>query len=409
MIQLLNFFDKKNVQTGVFSKISKEKAFFCALILYLVTAFLSTSFYASYVFGGARIARLVCVFLLVVGELSDFEFSKETLVKAAFCLLLYGIAAYHDGALSDPALVFAFVFCGRNISFDKIAKVCLFTSSFLLGFIIISSYVGIIRNYVENYDGRYREYLGFLYSLYPAAHMSNITSLTIYLKRKSIDWKAVSILLLANIWIFAKTNSRLSFGLSILTICLALVFQYVPELLKNNKMLQIGMKFSFVIFACVSLVCTLLYTENNIILQRFNTFLGNRLYFGKRSLFQFGVSFFGKSNIEWVGNGLDKNGIAPFGESLYVDNLYIQVIQKFGIIFVVLLLILLTIAMIKIVEQKKYILAFIFTMIAIHCIIDDLFLAIFYNPFWIAAGAILMSEENSFNIFHRIDKGLHNQ
>lgn len=409
MIQLLNFFDKKNVQTGVFSKISKEKAFFCALILYLVTAFLSTSFYASYVFGGARIARLVCVFLLVVGELSDFEFSKETLVKAAFCLLLYGIAAYHDGALSDPALVFVFVFCGRNISFDKIAKVCLFTSSFLLGFIIISSYVGIIRNYVENYDGRYREYLGFLYSLYPAAHMSNITSLTIYLKRKSIDWKAVSILLLANIWIFAKTNSRLSFGLSILTICLALVFQYVPELLKNNKMLQIGMKFSFVIFACVSLVCTLLYTENNIILQRFNTFLGNRLYFGKRSLFQFGVSFFGKSNIEWVGNGLDKNGIAPFGESLYVDNLYIQVIQKFGIIFVVLLLILLTIAMIKIVEQKKYILAFIFTMIAIHCIIDDLFLAIFYNPFWIAAGAILMSEENSFNIFHRIDKGLHNQ
>ena len=409
MIQLLNFFDKKNVQTGVFSKISKEKAFFCALILYLVTAFLSTSFYASYVFGGARIARLVCVFLLVVGELSDFEFSKETLVKAAFCLLLYGIAAYHDGALSDPALVFVFVFCGRNISFDKIAKVCLFTSSFLLGFIIISSYVGIIRNYVENYDGRYREYLGFLYSLYPAAHMSNITSLTIYLKRKSIDWKAVSILLLANIWIFAKTNSRLSSGLSILTICLALVFQYVPELLKNNKMLQIGMKFSFVIFACVSLVCTLLYTENNIILQRFNTFLGNRLYFGKRSLFQFGVSFFGKSNIEWVGNGLDKNGIAPFGESLYVDNLYIQVIQKFGIIFVVLLLILLTIAMIKIVEQKKYILAFIFTMIAIHCIIDDLFLAIFYNPFWIAAGAILMSEENSFNIFHRIDKGLHNQ
>lgn len=409
MIQLLNFFDKKNVQTGVFSKISKEKAFFCALILYLVTAFLSTSFYASYVFGGARIARLVCVFLLVVGELSDFEFSKETLVKAAFCILLYGIAAYHDGALSDPALVFVFVFCGRNISFDKIAKVCLFTSSFLLGFIIISSYVGIIRNYVENYDGRYREYLGFLYSLYPAAHMSNITSLTIYLKRKSIDWKAVSILLLANIWIFAKTNSRLSFGLSILTICLALVFQYVPELLKNNKVLQIGMKFSFVIFACVSLVCTLLYTENNIILQRFNTFLGNRLYFGKRSLFQFGVSFFGKSNIEWVGNGLDKNGIVPFGESLYVDNLYIQVIQKFGIIFVVLVLILLTIAMIKIVEQKKYILAFIFTMIAIHCIIDDLFLAIFYNPFWIAAGAILMSEENSFNIFHRIDKGLHNQ
>lgn len=409
MIQLLNFFDKKNVQTGVFSKISKEKAFFCALILYLVTAFLSTSFYASYVFGGARIARLVCVFLLVVGELSDFEFSKETLVKAAFCLLLYGIAAYHDGALSDPALVFVFVFCGRNISFDKIAKVCLFTSSFLLGFIIISSYVGIIRNYVENYDGRYREYLGFLYSLYPAAHMSNITSLTIYLKRKSIDWKAVSILLLANIWIFAKTNSRLSFGLSILTICLALVFQYVPELLKNSKMLQIGMKFSFVIFACVSLVCTLLYTENNIILQRFNTFLGNRLYFGKRSLFQFGVSFFGKSNIEWVGNGLDKNGIVPFGESLYVDNLYIQVIQKFGIIFVVLVLILLTIAMIKIVEQKKYILAFIFTMIAIHCIIDDLFLAIFYNPFWLAAGAILMSEENSFNIFHRIDKGLHNQ
>ena len=117
----------------------------------------------------------------------------------------------------------------------------------------------------------------------------------------------------------------------------------------------------------------------------------------------------GKSNIEWVGNGLDKNGIEPVGESLYVDNLYIQVMQKFGIIFVVLVLILLTIAMIKIVEQKKYILAFILTMIAIHCIIDDLFMAISYNPFWIAAGAVLMTAENSFNFFHRTDKNLHNQ
>lgn len=409
MIQLLNFFDRENVQICAFLKKNKERAFFCALILYLIIAFLCTSFYASYVIGWpARIAHLFCVFLLLVSELVDFEFSKDTLLKTAICIFLYGIAAYHDGPMSDPALLFVFAFCGRNISFDKIAKVCLFTSSLLLGFVILSSYVGIIKNYVENYDGRYREYLGFLYPLYPAAHMSNITSLTIYLKRKSIDWKAVSVLLLANIWIFAKTNSRLSFGLSILTICLALVFQYVPKVL-NNKMLQSGMKIVFVVSSCTSLVCTLLYSEKNIILQKLNTFLGNRLYFGKRSLFQFGVSFLGKSNIEWVGNGLDKNGIEPVGESLYVDNLYIQVMQKFGIIFVVLVLILLTIAMIKIVEQKKYILAFILTMIAIHCIIDDLFMAISYNPFWIAAGAVLMSAENSFNFFHRTDKNLHNQ
>lgn len=396
MKQLLDFFNKKDTRIRASLKNFNEKAFFCALILYLITAFLCTSFYAPYVIGWpARIAHLICVFLLVLNELSDLHLSKETLMKIAICVFLYGIAAYHDGPMSDPALLFVFIFCGRNISFEKIAKMSLYASCILLGFIIVSSYIGIITNYVENYDNRRREYLGFLYSLYPAAHMSNITSLTMYLKRKSIDWKVVSILVLANIWIFVKTNSRLSFGLSMLTICLVFVFQYLPKLLENNKIIHMGMKLSFALSASVSVIFTLLYSEKNFLMNFLNRFFGNRLYFGKRSLFQYGVSLFGNSNIELIGNGLDKNGVAPVGEQLYVDSLYIQVMQKFGIIFVVLVLIFLTIAMFEIVERKKYILAFILTMIAIHCIIDDLFMGISYNPFWFAIGIVLLSENRS--------------
>ena len=111
MIQLLNFFDRENVQICAFLKKNKERAFFCALILYLIIAFLCTSFYASYVIGWpARIAHLFCVFLLLVSELVDFEFSKDTLLKTAICIFLYGIAAYHDGPMSDPALLFVFAF-----------------------------------------------------------------------------------------------------------------------------------------------------------------------------------------------------------------------------------------------------------------------------------------------------------
>ena len=156
----------------------------------------------------ARIAHLLCVFLLALNELSNLDISRETVIKAAICIFLYGIAAYHDGPMSDPAMLFVFVFCGRNISFEKIVKTSLYASCILLAFIIVSGYAGIITNYVENYDGRRREYLGFLYSLYPAAHMSNITSLIAYLKRKSIDWKIVLILVIANIFIFVITNIK---------------------------------------------------------------------------------------------------------------------------------------------------------------------------------------------------------
>lgn len=396
MKPVIVFLNRKDARIDAFLKRVNEKAFFCALILYLITAFLCTSFYAPYVIGWpARIVHLICVFLLALNELSNLDISRETVIKAAICIFLYGIAAYHDGPMSDPALLFVFVFCGRNISFEKIAKTSLYVSCILLVFIIVSSYVGIITNYVENYDDRRREYLGFLYSLYPAAHMSNITSLIVYLKRKSIDWKTALILVIANILIFVKTNSRLSFGLSILTLCLVLVFQYVPKLLKNNKIVHMGMKLSFVLSAGVSFICTLLYSKHNFLMQKLNVFLGNRLYFGKRSIFLYGVSLFGNSNLEWVGNGLDKNGMAPVGEQLYVDSLYIQVMQKFGIIFVVVALILLTLAMFQIVEQKRYILAFILTMIAIHCMIDDLFMGISYNPFWFAIGTALMGKKRN--------------
>ena len=123
-------------------------------------------------------------------------------------------------------------------------------------------------------------------------------------------------------------------------------------------------------------------------MSRINSLLGNRLYDGNKSYVLYGISALGK-HIEWLGNGLDPNGKAVTGQYLYVDNLYLQVSQKYGLLLTILALAAITIALYVCWRQKDYVMLFIFGTIAVHAVIDDLVLHLWYNTFWFVVGQIV--------------------
>ena len=67
-----------------------------------------------------------------------------------------------------------------------------------------------------------------------------------------------------------------------------------------------------------------------------NEVFNNRLKFGNRSLILYGISMFGKKNMEWIGNGLDSAGNKSAKTYLWVDNFYISILQRFGIFLTVI-------------------------------------------------------------------------
>ena len=103
----------------------------------------------------------------------------------------------------------------------------------------------------------------------------------------------------------------------------------------------------------------------------------------------YGVSLFGSGNIEWVGAGLDAYGNQSTETYFYVDNLYIQVLQRYGIIFMIIFLTLTTALMIQCYRKNENILVILLAIIAVHGLIDDLIMYLQMNTFWILFGPVI--------------------
>lgn len=371
-----------------------EVIFFSAYFIYLFFALLRTSFYCRYFEGTIYTAiKLFCIYLLILNEVIKSKLTLKSLRGLFVCGAMYVVIAYNTSFFSDVVMLLAFVYCGRNISFEKIAKITIYTSSSILIFVILSSYAGIINNYIENTEMRRREYLGFRYSLYPAAIIFNITALVLYINRGKINLRQVLLLLISNFFVFYKTNSRLSFYMAVLMIIIMPLFQKFPKILENSKIFHIGMGLSFIIAAVCSVVLTVIYNPNIEWMKKLNAIFNDRLKFGNRSLMMYGVSILGKRNMEWIGNGLDSAGNKSTETYLWVDNFYISIIQRFGILVSIVIILLLTFTLFKCWKVKNYYLMLILTLIAGHCMIDDLFLYLNYNTFWFVIGSTLMTDK----------------
>ena len=103
-----------------------------------------------------------------------------------------------------------------------------------------------------------------------------------------------------------------------------------------------------------------------------NHMLGGRLYLANKSLNLYGFGLLGRP-VEWYGNGLTVEGVRNYQTYyLYVDNLYVQVLQRFGLLILGLMLSVLTLTLSKIIKKRQWVLALILILMSFHSMIDDL-------------------------------------
>ncbi len=369
--------------------------YFLALGLFLTFTVLSTSLYYS-VFHGRpfQVMYLICVALLVVQELHRISFSTKEMVGLAVAGALFAIAfIVVEGALSrSVSCIFLFAYCGRRVPFRRIAVFVLNLTFVLVVFVILSGYVGIIENFVVDNKGRVREYLGFRYALFPSAHLLNMISLWVWLKKDKMPLPGACFWAAAGAWMYIKTDSRLSFVLGLCILLTGLILRWLPRILDKLHPVRWLLALSFPLCAAVSMGLTVFYDKNIPWMAALNKALSSRLSLGRNSLDNYGWRWFGQT-IDWVGNGLNAYGQVEEGAYDYVDCLYVRLLQNFGPIFLVLFLVLVTAALFRASRRRDTFLLVVLATVAAHCMLDDLSMYLYYNTFWIALGQLLLNPE----------------
>lgn len=370
-------------------KITLEKSslknflFYFAYSIYLGYNLLDTSFYSKNINVFGNLLIIIVLVMLIFKEVIDFKVNSRDLTLFIILAIIGGL--FFNYMDYNYAMLPFFVYSARNVNTTTIVKISYRISLVLLIFIIVSSYLGWITNYITYDGGREREYVGFRYSLFGPAILCNIIFLKVYLEKDNIKWRTLMFLIIGNYALYEFTDSRLTFGLGMLLLILTILIKFFSKFKRvlMNKIL-IG---SYVVSGLLSLYFTIGYNHLSEWHSNINEFLGGRLSLGYSTLKYYGYGLLGK-RITLVGNGLDVDGYITTETYDYVDNLYIQLLLKLGLLFLVIFILGMTIVMWRVYRLNDIYLYIIFSLLALHGIIDDLMILPQYNSFWFVIAAL---------------------
>ena len=368
-----------------------ELHFLVSFGIYMFFGILTQTMYYQY-FSGSRYRLILggCVLILAFQELI---FSRDWLrlpVREIGGGLLCLLAAAYTWKIADGnmlqqsvAFLFLYRFCARNVDYLHRAEVSRIVSWIVLVLVVVSAKLGVIENFYLEINGRTRQCLGFRYTLLPPAILCNILMLTILIRKESIWISELVLFLVLSLWMYVVTQSRLSVLMNLVLLAVAALYRLGMGRVERHRILSWMMAFSFVILAGLCIWATFAYNEKAAWMRSLDGLLNHRLYYGRQSLDLYGVSLLGQK-IEWVGAGLDQNGQMISGRYLYVDCFYVMILQRYGILFTVLLLAALTLTAAMAVRRGDRYLLLVLSFMALHCVLDDLFLYPFYNSLWFA-------------------------
>lgn len=362
--------------------------FYVAYGLYLVISILNNSRFVS-TFPDWPINKLLTLSILLL-MLKAFLNQTYTYRERLGICLAFGILVWINFSIGDVVTnpvtwIVAFILSARDIEFQKIVKLTIVISSFMLGLVIFCSLIKVIPNDVMGYPVRTRYFLGFTYPSLPPTLLFNITALLVYLKRNSLG-KAVLITLLAvNILLFIFTDSRNPFIL----VCIALVtvvwLQRRPALLENMNALGWLMVFSTLIFGLASIYLAYIYDPNVHWLATLNDWLSGRLRLGHTSILNRGIKWFPRPFPMSTAGG---SGSPTYN---FIDSTYLFVLQEYGILLSAAFEGVLIWGYWKIWKQKEYYLLIVLTFMALNAVIDHNLLGLHFNTFWMALGVALFA------------------
>lgn len=366
-----------------------------ALGIFLTVSILNVTFYARYMPGTVyKLAIAFSIFLLFVKEMFKRKYDYRALIGLFATILIYFIVGKMTVLGSEVPVSILFIYALRDVPFKKVAQTSLVVSTCLLFFIIVSAKVGIITNYIEVSESRVRSYLGFRYALFPSMLLMDIVAIVFYLKQNKIQYWKWLLLSLSVYWVYDQTDSRLTFFSSCILLACSLLIKWFPELLSKLGYVFKAFKLTFIVNAIISFWVSFTYLNSgysfiNDLLFKVNHMLGGRLYLANKSLNLYGFGLLGRP-VEWYGNGLTVEGVRNYQTYyLYVDNLYVQVLQRFGLLILGLMLSVLTLTLSKIIKKRQWVLALILILMSFHSIIDDLNFYLHNNIFWILVGALI--------------------
>lgn len=339
--------------------------------------------------------------LLITVILLDNRYSNTILliiVSAVFLLTLLSA-----GKLRELIMVALFIVAAENVNLERVFLISAIFMAAYISVVIILDLVGAFSEYAlyfENVDRMTedgivsRSFLGFDYpTKVPNYYMSIVLMLAFSLRKKRRNLLLVVLGLIINYALYRVTNTRAIYYEVILFIIVAYMIKFFKETcnynVDNSILIKLLSIVSWPIYLGVSLYLGLKYDSDVEWMKELNKVLSRRLQLTRDAISEYGIHMFG-SDFEWRAVGY--RGTDNY---LFVDCSFWNIIIRYGVVMLVLVMALYMVLMIDSIRTKDAIFTWILVVVGLHSCTDPQLISVVYTPFiLIAFGVIKKSFEH---------------
>ncbi len=310
-------------------------------------------------------------------------FFLEKYTRSQFVLyLLIGLLTFKVAKSTQYTELFYYtivVLAAKDIHLEKIIKTFFYVSGISLVIIIISSKIGIIPDLLNYRDGIERHALGTMYSTNLSSKFFSLVISYIFLKNYKIKFIEYLVVIGISVYIYLESYGRLDFG------CILIVLIWTLFMRLDNKYIN---KISGVIAVCGPCLCFFIsyffsknYNSMSVVYDALDKVASGRLAIGNVAL---GIYDITKPFGQYVysrGNGGTSGLNSSQYNYFYVDSSYLSIGLKYGLLFLILLLVLLTYKLLVAYQKKEWTILITVLIICINAIFADFLYTPFVNPF----------------------------
>ena len=303
--------------------------------------------------------------LIVLSILVSIKLNRKLIILIAGFGLV-SIMVYLKMGAFNPILSVLFLFGCRKCNPKKVCKIHLYCVSISLAIIFASAILGIIDNIelsressiytVARYGMGFKNatWFGYIFNLFV-----DYFYIKLQYKNKKIKQSEYLTVIFLAIVSFYLSKGRLEL---ISTFLLIIAIKNIDMLSKNKTMKKL-LVFSFIIMIALSFATTYLYVSGNSIAQSINRALNSRLRFNAMGYSKYGISLFG-NYVEM--QGASQTTAENWQNYFYIDNFYVSYLIQYGIIWIALALIFLTLINAKLVKEKKDVMLVFMSIVALQ-------------------------------------------
>lgn len=328
---------------------------------------------------------IVLIFLTILFQNQIYRIKEIAWVVIIFAIVVISYFLSKDNIILKAIML---IIASKDINFKKFIKFDLVIKVIFCFIIIIFSQIGIAENYVIlRADGTIRQSLGFSHPNALAAYWLSICCDYIYLAFNKNKIIKLFICTIITFIIGYITDSRTVIICVSLMIILLLYNNYL-----NNKIIKkIVIFLPYLLFA-LSLSSAYLYKSSDLI-KNIDRLLSKRIYYTEQYLQKYDINLFGQK-IETVSSVQSRLlNISP----QILDNSYIVLLLKFGIILLFCSCLLLSLRLKLSYRERDKLLIIILIIFMIVGLFENWLIKINYNPFILSFSSLIYRERKKID------------